>query len=216
MVELIVSNPDSTAANGVVVSLVYPADMNAIGEAGGLVTGPVDTGASCTGGGANAACTAGETLQWTLGTLTPGQTVHLSLSPTVAGATLDGTLIPWQAVAFDDSLALTFESETLPIGIGTCFVDSDGDGICNEDDNCTLLPNPDQRDTDGDNFGNRCDADLDNSGLVNSLDLGLFKARFFTTDPDADFNGDGIVNSLDVGIFKQLFMQAPGPSGLVP
>jgi uncharacterized repeat protein (TIGR01451 family) len=216
LVELTVSNPTASTVYGGVVRLHYPSHMNAIGEAGDLVTGPVNAAASCVGGGSSTICTAGEILQWDLGTLTPGQAVNLSLSPTVTGGTVDGTLIPWNAVAFDDMLILTFESETLPIGIGSCFSDSDGDGVCNEDDNCTLLSNPDQQDTDGDNFGNRCDADLDNSGLVNSLDLGLFKSRYLSNDADADFNSDGIVNSLDLGIFKQLYMQPPGPSGLAP
>jgi hypothetical protein len=110
---------------------------------------------------------------------------------------------------------ITYAPSTLPIGIG-CISDSDSDGICDDDDNCTQEFNPDQRDTDADNFGNRSDADLDNSGFVNSVDLGLFKNRFFTADPDADFDGDSIVNAVDLGIFKQYLTEAPGPSGLAP
>ena len=85
-------------------------------------------------------------------------------------------------------------------------------------DNCTQLANPDQRDTDGDHYGNRCDADLNGNGLVNTLDFGLFKQAFGATGTglDADFNGDNRVNTLDFGIFKQLFGKPPGPSGLVP
>jgi hypothetical protein len=216
LVEMVVSNPTASTINGAVVQLRYPSNMNYILESGDLVTGPVNPDDSCTGANA-AACTEGEILQWAMGDMAPGQVVHLSLSPTVANGTADGTMIPWTAMAYDDSTMLTFTSETLPIGVGgSCFSDSDSDGICDEDDNCTLIPNADQRDTDGDDYGNRCDADLDNSGLVNSLDIGLFKERILSTDEDADFNGDGIVNSLDIGIFKQLFMQPPGPSGLVP
>jgi hypothetical protein len=91
--------------------------------------------------------------------------------------------------------------------------DSDGDGIPDVRDNCTLVPNPDQRDSDKDGYGNVCDADLDNNGIVNALDLGIFKSRFGSRDPDADINGDGIVNALDLGLFKQLFGKRPGPSG---
>ena len=61
-----------------------------------------------------------------------------------------------------------------------------------------------------------CDADLNNDGLVNSLDLSLFKPVFFTSNPDADLNGDGIVNSLDLSLFKSLFFKPPGPSALTP
>jgi hypothetical protein len=53
--------------------------------------------------------------------------------------------------------------------------DSDGDGIPDTDDNCTLHDNPDQRDTDGDRYGNLCDGDLNNDGNTNTLDLNLYK-----------------------------------------
>lgn len=92
--------------------------------------------------------------------------------------------------------------------------DSDGDGIADPADNCIDVANPAQRDSDGDNIGNRCDADLNNDCVVNVTDLGLLKAVFFTADPDADFNGDGAVNASDLGIMKQQFFGPPGPSGL--
>lgn len=95
------------------------------------------------------------------------------------------------------------------------FPDTDGDGTTDNLDNCTAVSNASQRDSDGDGYGNRCDADLNNDLLTNSLDLGLFKLTFFTADADSDFNGDGIVNSLDLGLFEKMFFQPPGPSGLV-
>ena len=83
-------------------------------------------------------------------------------------------------------------------------------------DNCSIVDNVPQRDTDADGFGNFCDPDLDNSGEVNAIDLGLFKSVFFTTDPNADFDGNGIVNVVDLGILKTLFFNSPGPSCAVP
>ncbi|MEO1574580.1 MAG: proprotein convertase P-domain-containing protein, partial [Pseudomonadota bacterium] len=77
--------------------------------------------------------------------------------------------------------------------------DSDGDGIADDVDNCTLAANPDQTDSNGDGFGNACDADLNNDCVVNVVDLGLLRSVFFTADADADFNGDGIVNVVDLG-----------------
>ncbi len=68
-------------------------------------------------------------------------------------------------------------------------------------------------DTDGDGFGNLCDADLNNDCIVNAVDLGLFRAVFFTSDPDADFDGDIVVNATDLGRLKLGFFNAPGPSG---
>ncbi|MFK8015477.1 MAG: proprotein convertase P-domain-containing protein [Gammaproteobacteria bacterium] len=92
--------------------------------------------------------------------------------------------------------------------------DSDGDGVEDAADNCTLVPNADQRDTNGDGFGNACDADLNNDGVINVADLGLLRAVFFTADADADLNGDGVVNVADLGILRASFFGAPGPSGV--
>lgn len=55
------------------------------------------------------------------------------------------------------------------------LTDFDGDGIPDIRDNCRIVVNTDQRDTDQDGNGNLCDADLNNDGLANSLDLGLSK-----------------------------------------
>ena len=88
----------------------------------------------------------------------------------------------------------------------SCLPDRDHDGIADVDDNCPAFANTDQRDTDADGFGNRCDADLNQDGKVNTIDFGIFKQAFGKiTNPNADFNGDGRVNTLDFGIFKQLF-----------
>ncbi|MDH5389208.1 MAG: DUF5011 domain-containing protein [Gammaproteobacteria bacterium] len=92
--------------------------------------------------------------------------------------------------------------------------DADNDGLLYLNDNCTEQGNADQRDTDADGFGNVCDSDLNGDGIVNSLDLGLFKQTMFSANLDSDINGDGIVNSLDIGLFKQMYFKEPGPSGL--
>ena len=89
--------------------------------------------------------------------------------------------------------------------------DTDGDGVLAYDDNCNSLINPGQQDTDADGFGNGCDADFNNDGVVNALDTGVFKSMFFTSgNIDGDLNADGVVNSLDIGLFKTRFFIAPG------
>lgn len=82
-------------------------------------------------------------------------------------------------------------------------------------DNCQLVQNANQLDTNGDGFGNVCDADLSNDCAVNFVDLGMMKSVFFTADADADLNGDGTVNFIDLGIMNSGFFQAPGPSGVL-
>jgi len=99
------------------------------------------------------------------------------------------------------------------VGI-TVADDTDDDGVPDDDDNCTLVANPDQRDTNDDGIGNICDADLNDDCDINFLDLGLLKSVFFSADPDADLNGDSAVNFLDLGIMKATFFGPPGPSGI--
>jgi hypothetical protein len=98
---------------------------------------------------------------------------------------------------------------------GQVFAQSnDGDTIDDSIDNCTLVANEDQRDTDGDGYGNYCDPDLDNSNTVDTTDYNLLKLEFYTGDANADFNGDGQVNFADLGIMKPFQGGLPGPSAL--
>jgi len=113
--------------------------------------------------------------------------------------------------------------EINPVAIAVATQDFDDDGVLDPDDNCMTVPNgpdiPDrgghvQRDTDSDGYGNVCDADLNNDGSVNFLDLGEFAAAFRGPGPDADFDGDGVVLFLDLGLLTGMFRQPLGPSGL--
>ena len=94
--------------------------------------------------------------------------------------------------------------------------DYDSDGYPDTQDNCLLAANAPQRDTDADGYGNQCDADLNNDGVINFVDVGAMKSVFFTANADADLNGDGAVNFTDLGVLKDSVFGAPGPSGLVP
>jgi hypothetical protein len=103
---------------------------------------------------------------------------------------------------------------------GGSDADTDGDGVADSVDNCTAVANADQRDSDGDGYGNLCDGDLDNDGETNTLDLNLYRQAHRSRagdpnyNPDADFNGDGQVNTLDLSIYKGLHRRAPGPSAV--
>ena len=111
-------------------------------------------------------------------------------------------------------------------GCDSCAAsDADSDGARDSAGNCVNHANgvdlPDgggnvQLDTDADGFGNACDADFDNNGLVNFADLAAFKANFWTSNPDMDLDGSGLVNFADLAHFKSLFFKPPGPSGTLP
>ena len=94
--------------------------------------------------------------------------------------------------------------------------DSDNDDVGDNSDNCLLKPNNNQRDTDGDGFGNFCDGDLENSGFVNLADLLIFKNAYGTNHEHADFDGSGLVNLWDLLLFKTLYGKKPGPSAIIP
>jgi len=94
--------------------------------------------------------------------------------------------------------------------------DTDGDGVPDDQDNCTLVANPDQRDTNSDGYGNLCDPDLNNDGIVNFGDLAAMKAVWLTADADADLDDSGSVNFGDLARLKSMWLQAPGPSAYHP
>ncbi len=114
-------------------------------------------------------------------------------------------------------------------------IDTDADGVDDAIDNCTAVPNGtllpvgksaiSQRDTDGDGYGNVCDADFNGDGLVTLSDYSQFRGVFGQTAPGvepytlsdhADFNGDGLVTLSDYSTFRALFGKAPGPSAFSP
>jgi hypothetical protein len=155
----------------------------------------------------------------------------------VLGATL--ALTPVQALAAP------------PVDHGSA-VDLDGDAVPDRDDNC--IPRSEkasdklaarnfrvhghQMDTDGDGFGNRCDADYDNNGIVGFTDVFILGKLGGTVDQDrhdepsfipwdsvidvgggllvtpelADHNADGRVNMQDFDILLAGWGYSPGPS----
>ena len=117
-------------------------------------------------------------------------------------------------IAFSSLHAAGVVPEVPRIGvvtIGEPALDADSDGVPDSVDNCTEVANADQRDTNGDGYGNLCDPDLNDDGTVNFVDLGLMKGVFFSADPDADLDGDGAVNFIDLGILRAMFFGPPGP-----
>jgi hypothetical protein len=117
---------------------------------------------------------------------------------------------PWLTLAANGLQELDFRTDK-------GAVDTDGDGVIDSLDNCTLLSNANQRDTNADGYGNRCDPDFNNNGITDSQDGAMLKAAFGSPGfPDRDLNGNGIVDSQDGAILKSFFGKKPGPSGLRP
>ncbi len=91
------------------------------------------------------------------------------------------------------------------------------DGVADAADNCIDAFNPDQRDSDLDGYGDACDPDFNNDGIVDNVDLRLLGplnvvrggGRF---QKSRDLNGDDAVDRDDYVILKRRYGTAPGPS----
>ena len=109
-----------------------------------------------------------------------------------------------------------------PVLVAAAIVDTDGDTVPDDIDNCINVPNTNQLDADGDGYGNFCDGDLNNSNLTTATDFNLFRGCLnlpSTTSAlcaAADMNGSGLVTATDFNLLRALLNQAPGPSALAP
>ena len=111
-------------------------------------------------------------------------------------------------------------------------IDTDKDGVPDAVDNCTLVGNPDQRDTnlaaDDDSslegrqrYGNRCDADFNDDGSVDVSDfsnhfLPCYAKGLVQNYPEcasSDFDGNGVVSFQDFAFsfLPQFIDGSPGP-----
>ena len=93
----------------------------------------------------------------------------------------------------DDNDGVADTSDAFPLDASES-VDTDGDGIGNNADNCVAVTNAAQTDTDADGFGDACDntpnGDTDNDGLDNAADNCPLVANANQLDYDADGAGD--------------------------
>jgi len=129
----------------------------------------------------------------------------------------------WMNVYVGDPL-MTIPHPAEPLGEDA---DLDGDGRPDTLDNCTDVPNPDQRDSDADGYGNACDGDVDGDGRVTTSWGDLYPtpkrgdleeiARSAEREryvADHDLDGDGRVDAGDVSRAQLWLFRPPGPSGV--
>ena len=99
--------------------------------------------------------------------------------------------------------------------------DTDKDGVYDDVDNCTRVPNPNQCDSDHDHYGNACDADFNNNGFVNDKDISLITKNLFKRSNPPEYSpydlncSGGRVDLEDYLMALLRYGKPPGPSGLV-
>ena len=126
-------------------------------------------------------------------------------------------------LAFVATFAFLFAVGTSGAGVDA---DTDGDGVQNNIDNCDAATNASQLDSDDDGYGNACDGDFNQDGVVGGPDFTIFAGAFGTSEGDVGFshpvdcNGDGIIGGPDFTCFAIQFNNlragtsgGPGPSG---
>jgi hypothetical protein len=96
-----------------------------------------------------------------------------------------GTPLSWLSLLW--RLALERESERA-VPRALCAAcrngsDRDGDGVCDDTDNCPDRTNPSQADFDLDGLGDACDPDDDNDGTPDKLDPAPYNATINGTAP---------------------------------
>jgi hypothetical protein len=160
------------------------------------------------------------------GRMTPADPLSIYLSASLDGLTWSTpqTLAlagdPFSSIATGSGVWIAAWGEVNPETATIARSVGDGDNLPPSADNCAWLPNPNQLDTNQDGYGNACDADWDDDGLVGGGDYLALGMAFGAVspdpryDPDLDSTGDGAIGGPEYLLLGMSFGEPPGPSGL--
>lgn len=115
--------------------------------------------------------------------LIPGTTSGVTDVETILATETQST-----GVTTDTNDLLSGSIDVEPVAVATSL-DTDGDTVADNSDNCPLAENTDQLDHDGDELGDHCDSDDDNDGVNDDNDA-FPKDSSETADNDGDGTGD--------------------------
>lgn len=130
--------------------------------------------------------------------------------------------------AADNVYALSPQADTPLFGIPPSTLipdpvpDSDGDGIPDASDDCPFYPNFGQEDANGDGYGNLCDPDFDDDGIVGTPDYISLVSRWGSLlgDPGYaavyDLDSDGTIGMAEYLALLDAFGGPPGLRSAAP
>ena len=219
--------------NGFFVNISSPVVVTGLAGAVNMDAGRSHTCAGLTGG--RIQCWGYNELGQ-LGIGTSGAGVNSATAVTVNGINIDAAGLSYSSD--NTSVAIVDNAGTVrAVGLGsttirsrydskqtsttfTVAIDTDGDTVPDPIDNCTLVPNQAQCDSDDDGFGNHCDGDLNNNGATNAQDVTMLRQQLGQpsvgpTFNQADMNCNAAVNAQDVTLFRVRLGSPPGPAGVL-